>query len=192
MTLAFYGPDGAGKSVLIDCVVRLLQPRFDRVVYHHFRPHFYRRQAHGPPNVEPHARPLRPVFLRTAKTFLYFADAWISYLTRGAWLEARGALIVFDRYVDDVLADPQRYRMRISRFDKTMLSLVPPPTLRIFVFADEELILARKRELSPAALRATLAEYERLCRRTGGVRVTNNGDPETAAAAIAEIVLERL
>ena len=63
--------------------------------------------------------------------------------------------MLFDRYHGDLLVDPRRYRyggpMSLARL---IVRFMPQPDLVFFLDATPEILLARKQEVSHAALEA--------------------------------------
>jgi hypothetical protein len=77
-------------------------------------------------------------------------------------IEHASGLIMFDRYFQDLLVDPIRYRYGGPMWLPRLLNaFVPPPDLLLLVLdAAEEVILSRKRELPPVELRRQRASYQ--------------------------------
>src|SRR5438874_542892 len=99
--IAVLGPDGAGKSTLIETLFRSLAPCFGQQRVFKFRPDVFKRIAAGTePN--PHGRPPRSQVVSWLKTIYYFADWWLGWLFLIAPARSRGGLVVFDRDFDDL------------------------------------------------------------------------------------------
>jgi hypothetical protein len=71
---------------------------------------------------------------------------------------------MFDRYFQDLLVDPLRYRYGgPTWFARLLNRFVPPPDLIFLVLdAEEEVILSRKREVPREELRRQRASYRQL------------------------------
>lgn len=145
--IVFLGPDGSGKSSVIECYMREMAQAFRRIEYRHLKPGALKGSGSAPV-VDPHGKPARGQFGSVAK-ILHF---WWSYLSGSLlWLYPRyikSTLLVFDRYYHDLLADPTRYRyggpMWLARlFGK----LLPQPDLVFILDAPAEVLQSRKQEV---------------------------------------------
>ncbi len=147
MSIVFLGPDGCGKSSVIAQVSEQLSQAFRQVEYRHLRPGALPRTATAPV-VDPHGRPPRGLPGSLAK-LLYF---WTSYLVGSvAWLyprRVRSTLVVFDRYYQDILADPRRYRYSAPLPLARLLGRwLPQPDMVFILDAPAEALQSRKQEV---------------------------------------------
>src|SRR5690606_38742347 len=110
LAIALLGPDGSGKSSVVEGLVRELAPHFTGWGRMHFRPNFGRKD-NTDPVPEPHAKAPRGRVASVAKLGYYLADYWLGYAFHVVPAVARGQLLVFDRYYHDLLVDPARYRL---------------------------------------------------------------------------------
>jgi thymidylate kinase len=80
--------------------------------------------------------------------------------------QARGRLVVFDRYAYDALLPPRRPTSRRGRVRRWLLGhACPHPDLVVVLDAPGEVLYERKGELSPAVLEAERVRYLELRRR---------------------------
>src|SRR5271165_6041118 len=109
--VAIFGPDGAGKSAVIKRLAHQPSLPFHGFQQFHFRPIFRRRWNDSRPVTQPHAKPPRSVLASIFKLLYWLANCWFGYVAtiRPARVDSR--LVIFDRYFDDILIDPQRYRL---------------------------------------------------------------------------------
>jgi adenylate kinase len=78
-------------------------------------------------------------------------------------LTVKSNLVVFDRYFQDILVDPLRYRYGGPKWLSKLLSrFVPKPNLVIILEADPDIISRRKPEVSTDETRRQSAEYREL------------------------------
>jgi thymidylate kinase len=89
-------------------------------------------------------------------------DYWLGYVFVLRPFLVRSGLVIFDRYFQDLLIDPLRYRYGGSMWlAKFIGRLVPPPDLPFLVLdAEDEVILSRKREVPPEELRRQREGYQ--------------------------------
>ncbi len=170
------GPDGVGKSTLIEHLTHALLPPFRHHRVFHARPMLlWRREYPGPTN-EPHGKPPRSLVASIAKLFALLPDYWLGYWLATRPLLARSGLVVFDRYFHDFLVDPLRYRDSApTRLSKFLSGFVTPSELLFLILdAPEEIILSRKREVPPEELRRQRAAYVRLSNDLPNALLINN------------------
>jgi thymidylate kinase len=157
--VVFLGPDGCGKSSVIEQLQSRLSGKFPILEVFHLRPRWGRGGVRqGPPVVDPHNLPPRSATLSFVKLVYLALDYNLVNLWRCLdWATRSPRLIIFDRYYHDILVDPRRYRygapMWLARW---FARLVPTPDLWIVLDAPADVIHLRKQEVS-------LAETARQC-----------------------------
>jgi hypothetical protein len=102
-------------------------------------------------------------------------------------------LAVFDRYYTDIICDSRRTRIYLNRKFLYRFGRLVVPSLdyNILLTADTEVILARKRELDEAGIRAINEAIDYLKDKPGYLKVENNGAPQEAVAKILNYVFEQ-
>jgi len=146
--VAFLGPDGSGKTSVINRVFSSLALAFSETSYVHLRPGIGRKKSRGGPVIDPHGQAPWSWPASVVKA----AYLWLDYFV-GWWLfvwpkKVRSTLIIFDRYYHDMLVDPKRYRyggpMWLARW---VGQLIPQPDLWILLDAPVEVLHGRKKEV---------------------------------------------
>lgn len=152
LCIAFFGPDGVGKSAVIEAVKLELGPAFSAVVQFHFRPMFGREGLDRPAVTAPHAQPPRGWLISCAKLLYWLLDCWLGYLVAVRPARRHSRLVIFDRYYPDVLVDPVRYRLPASAhpFASWLATLAPRPDLCVLLDVPAEVVQRRKHEVSLA------------------------------------------
>jgi len=109
-------------------------------------------------------------------------------------LTARSSLVIFDRYLHDMLADPLRYRWAgPAGLLKAASRLVPQPDLWIVLDAPAEVLQARKQEVSLDASQAQRDAYRRLAADLRGARLFDTSlDVQHCTAEICDYVLSHM
>lgn len=189
--VAVLGPDGSGKSTLLDRIERDLSPRFRSTLRFHLRPHSGRRQP-GRPTTDPHGRPPRGRLVSVAKLAYWWVDYWIGYLTeiRPA-LRDRG-LVLFDRYFDDLLVDPRRYRYGgPAAVARLVARSIPRPDTLLVLDVPVDVLRRRKREVAPEESARQRSAYRRLAERIAAARLIDGGRPFEEVVAEAERFVAR-
>jgi len=162
LLVAVLGPDGAGKTTLIEGLRRELSGTFRSVQTFRFRPDIFHRNLPGA-EPHPHAKSLRSRSLSILKVVYWCGDYALGYLIKVRSKLIRSDLVIFDRYYDDILVDPIRYRYGGSRrLIKFVRHIVPRPDITLILDASEDQMLARKSELPREELRRQRIAYRQL------------------------------
>ena len=157
------GPDGVGKSTLIESLPDALGASFRRRRVFHWRPQTFARRRNNRPVTDPHGQVPRGTLISMTYLFAFFIDYWIGYFFLIRPLLVRSSIVLFDRYFHDVLVDPLRYRYGGPKwFAACLCRLLPEPDLVILLDANEDLILARKTELPRAEIQRQREAYRKL------------------------------
>jgi thymidylate kinase len=193
LSVAFLGPDGCGKSSVVDAVRRNLAPAFVGTERRTFPPGLLRRATGS--NESPHAQRPRSFLSSSVRAVFY----WLTYCTLGhLWLIrpaiARGTLVVHDRHLVDALVDPRRYRYGGPAWLlRVIWRLVPKPDLVILLDAPADVIQARKQEVSAGETCRQLAAYRRLVSAMPNGHVVDAAMPlEEVVAAVQDLILGHL
>ncbi len=179
--LAVLGPDGAGKSTVIDLLqhelARIMVKDTDDIRILHFRPNLFpnikamlggkRYDATQEEFTAPHrAQPAGRI--SSVLRLIYY---WLDYLV-GYWLRIRtgclaGKIYIFDRYFYDFIVDPYRSRIKLPDWLRLLfLQITPEPDIVFILCCDPDTIYARKQELTPMEITRQSREYLKLARRS--------------------------
>jgi thymidylate kinase len=193
MVISFLGPDGAGKSTLIDHLERWLREAFRRVARYHLRPRWGRP---GPksPVTDPHGQPPRGLLSSLAKLVLWVADGTMGYMVAIWPRKVRSTLVLFDRSFHDILVDPRRYRyggpMWLSRVAGAW---VIKPDLFIILDASIADLHSRKQEVALAESDRQRLAYLDLGRTLPNAHLVDAmKPPKHVASQAARIILNHL
>jgi len=155
LIIVFLGPDGVGKTTIGDGIKTGIMPAFRKLECFHLRPYSLnkkKKNAEKEQNIDvtdPHGKPSRSKIVSVIKLFYFLADYCWGFLSRIRPLKVRSTLIVFDRYYDDLIIDPKRYRYGAPLlFAKVISRFIPKPDLYIVLDAPTEVIQSRKKEVS--------------------------------------------
>jgi thymidylate kinase len=163
LLIAVLGPDGSGKDTVIDGMTQEVERGFRRTAVYHWRPNIILPRKPAPPVTDPHANPPRGALLSSFFLIGFVLDYWIGYALRIRPYLTRGTLVIFDRYFYDVIVDPKRARFGGPAWlPKLLARLVPAPDLTLLLDADEQLMFARKGELSVTELQRQRHAYRAL------------------------------
>ena len=194
LLIAVMGPDGAGKSTLIEHLVQAIGPAFDRHRLFHWRPALLWRRKIDRDTSRPHSQLPYGNVWSVAKLFAYTVDYWLGYWLVIRPFLARTGLVIFDRYFDDILIDPKRYRYDGPRWLGELLRpLIPQPDLTLVLDAPHEIFLSRKQEIEPAEVQRQRGMYTRFGQRRSSIKIVDaDGSISQVTGEAAAAVIEHL
>ncbi len=166
--IAIMGPDGAGKSAVIDAIRQQFRFAYHKVKCFHLRPKSLRPGKDTQQVVtDPHGKPPRGTILSVLKVFFLIADYWLGYAMKIAPATRRSQLIVFDRYIYDLLVDSKRVRYGGPAWLLKLAALVVPrPDIVILLDAPAEVLWSRKQEVP---FEEVVRQRDRYCKVATGL-----------------------
>lgn len=186
LLLACLGPQGIGKSSVIAALKERPLAPFVRVHTMELRPRIFRPQTRDLPRGQREQRP-RGRIATIAKLVMFALDYWLGFYWQIRPRLVRGMLVVSNRYYDDVLVDPLRYRMaRPFAFARALLPWIPRPDLWLVLDAPAELVSSRSDALTAEESSRQRSEYRRLLRGYENVVVLDARQPLDKVVAEAE------
>jgi thymidylate kinase len=182
------GPDGAGKSSVIDGIGDGVAAGFTGCEAFHLRPSLFTKTPTARPNCNPHAHSARGALVTFGKLAYLLAANWLGYLAKVKPRLARGALVVFDRYFSDGLVDPKRYRLPQSCAWLVALTerALPKPDLYVVLEASAQVLGLRKQEVASAEVERQCRDYHKLAVSLPNAVVVDAARP--LAAVVNEVI----
>ena len=142
--ITFLGVDGAGKTSTINKLRVLLKNEYGEIIIHHLKPNLLNLKKNTS-IFNPHSKPLRSSFVSLLKIVYWLIIYKIFFLLLS---KKHSCLVIFDRYVDDILIDHKRYRYNLSsKITKKILKYFPQPDLWVILTGKITIIHKRKNEL---------------------------------------------
>ena len=202
--VGFTGPDGVGKTTVIDLLIARLGGVFRTAhSYMHFRPMLFgnlgevahsaglKREVDRNYN-DPHRGKKVGVLSSLVRLAYYSVDYIVGY-----WLKVKSQiritrLVVFDRYYTDVICDSRRSRIFLNYRFLYWFGRVFIPRLdyNILLTAEVDTILARKQELTREGIEAINERIDYLAGKKGYRKFLNEGTAEEMVTEILEWVFE--
>ena len=196
-SVSVLGPDGVGKSTLLDAVRTIFEEKF-QIHNIHFRPQtldrFLKRSINHAQVVDPHSD-----YVKTSQTksgaifrvFYFLCDFWLfricfKFLVSGS----RNTLVIIDRGSQDPLVDPIRYRLRSSMYAQLVSKYAPKSDFQLALEDSPEAIHSRKNELDIEEIKVQLNRLYDL-KSKGIINKIYKSDLSLAPKVAVEIV-ERL
>lgn len=189
LLIACLGPPGSGKSSVIQALNDRPLDVFESVHTMELRPGVMRA---GTIKATSRTRKREPRggFTTIIKLMMFVVDYWLGYWL---WIRpklVRATLVVSNRYFDDVLADPRRYRIdRALTFARLLLRWVPRPQLWLVFDIPSQALQGRQEELGEEEATRLRAEYRRLLRDHENVVVLDADQPLERVVAQAECAI---
>jgi thymidylate kinase len=150
LKIVILGPDGAGKSSVIQGLMRRVdQPGGRAVKVRHLKPQVILPQRGEPGAIvtDPHGKPPRSALTSLAKILVWLIEEWCADL----FMDRNRTLLICDRYYHDLLIDPLRYRYGGPLCAARLVGrLMPRPRLWVLLDAPAEVLQARKQEVTAA------------------------------------------
>lgn len=201
-SVGFTGPDGSGKTTVIDLTIEQLGAVFRSAhVLYHFRPTLFGNLgevAHAAgvkKEVDrdygnPHRGGRTGAINSLIRLCYYSLDYILGYFLRVKTQTRITRLVIFDRYYTDIMADSRRSSIYLNKsflywFGKL---LIPSLDYNILLTASAESILARKRELDEEGIRTINEKLDYLSRKKGYKLFLNEGTPQQAVHAILSYI----
>lgn len=168
---AFIGPDGCGKSTVIESLQKSLLYIHGNTHYSHLRPTIVparkmildsisKKESRIP---KPHDyKPYNKLIGRLK--FLFISVDYILGYTFFLQKRIIGIPIISDRYFYDLLVDPKRFRLEeLSWIEKLIIKkCFPRPNKTFLLMADPKVIFKRKKDLTLPEIERQLSTYHEI------------------------------
>lgn len=190
LVMAFLGSDGSGKSTIIEIIKSSNLP-FRRFEYFHLKP--IKSKQSSDPVSNPHEKPVyssSKSYLKLLYLVVQYNLGWIKNIIA---LKIKSTLVVFDRYYDDLLVDPKRFRYggKIS-IAKWVKSFFPQPDIVFVLTTSPKIIYKRKQEVEMNELTRQIEEYNSLSNSKNYYLIDVDNAPKEIASEVIKVLANRL
>lgn len=197
-SVGFTGPDGSGKTTVIDRTIERLGDVFATAhAYYHFRPALFGNLGEVAHSAgikkevdrnysDPHRGGKTGVLSSLARLGYYSIDYIAGYFVKVKSKTRITRLVIFDRYFTDIICDSRRSRIYLPvKFLNVWRKLfIPSLDYNILLTASSETILSRKRELDEAGIKTINDRIDYLASHKGYLKVLNESTPDVAVTTI--------
>lgn len=185
--VVFLGPDGVGKSTVIEAVRQDLEAVFLHTKYLTFAPGLLPSRFETPKPDGPHSLPPRSYPASMLKAGWWAICYTLGYYTSIHPTLARAGWVVNHRYLPDAIVDRRRYRYAGPVWPlRALWRIAPKPDLLFLLDAPAEVIQARKTEVAPQETRRQREAYRTVVAGLPFARVIDASQPLEAVVAQVE------
>lgn len=190
--VVFMGPDGSGKTSVINVVKKEIAPAFRKTSQYHLFP--IKAKGESKTVTNPHSSKPRNFIGSILKLcylmYLYFSG----YIKTIYPALIRSTFVVFDRYYHDILVDPIRYRNGVSAFWVKLIGVfIPKPNLWILLDVPAEELQKRKQEVSFEESKRQREAYIKLFSQLKNAHVINaNNELSDVCLDVQNVILQHM
>lgn len=204
-SIGFTGPDGSGKTTVIDLMIKEFGEVFRQAhAYYHFRPTLFGNLGDVAHSAglkkevdreydKPHRGGKTGAINSFLRLLYYTTDYIVGYFVKVKTQTRITRLVIFDRYYTDIICDSRRSRIYLNpkflyRWGRLF---IPSLDYNILLTASTETILARKRELDEAGIQNINAKIDYLSDKKGYLKIMNEEAPKNAVQKILTQIFEK-
>ena len=202
--ISFSGPDGSGKSSVAKCLSEFFETIKLTNKLDHYLPSGYKNihelkivpknnavktQNYTAPYSLPNVSKFQSI-IRLSYYSIVFTFAYKFYVEK---LKRNNEVVIFDRYFIDMISDPTRSRLSLSKnIVYHFFSHIKTPDLTFIFIAEPHKLIERKGELSQEKAVELYAKYQETSMVIGANLYLNNGSFESALTDTFNTVFKKM
>ncbi len=191
ISIAFLGPDGSGKTTIINGLLNSNLP-FRRTDYFHLKP-IYPKNKSEVVTSNPHQYEPYNVFKSIAKLIYFVWQYNIGWIKNIIPLKIKSSLVIFDRYYDDLIADNKRYRYGGGNYMAIFFRVfIKKPKLYFILVTDPDIIYKRKQEVLFSELQNQVEKYRELADGKRYFEIDVNNEPNLIVKRVNSILMKKM
>ncbi len=203
ISMSFTGPDGSGKTTILEIVENELSQIFREVKVNHFRPTVIPRIAEifnkaglkkevDKDYSNPHRGGKTGRLSSLVRLFYYIFDYIYGYRKIVKPVLFRRGVVIFDRYYTDIVADSKRSRINIPyKVIMSLKFLIPNMKYNFLVYVEPDNILARKQELTKEQILDIYKKLDYILENDKSyIKIDNNQDVNITVSNILNHIFE--
>lgn len=204
ISISFTGPDGVGKTTIINNIVEILEKLYKDIPIYHFRPTILgnlgevAHKAGLKKNIDreynkPHRGEKTNVISSILRLLYYSLDYVVGYHRKQKYQIFQRKIVVYDRYFTDIICDGRRSRIFLKhKFLYWWGKLfIPSLDYNILLTASAETILSRKQELDAESITSINKKIDYLASKKGYTKILNDTIPQNAVEKILSYIFEQ-
>ena len=191
ISIAFLGPDGSGKTTVINGLTSSNLP-FRKTDYFHLKPIYTKNNTNEVTNNPHEFKPYNKLksYVKLLFFFYQYNLGWIQNIIP---LKIKSSLIIFDRYFDDLIADNKRYRYGGQNYmAKFFRFFIKKPSLYFVLVTDAKTIYKRKQEVAFTELENQIYKYKSLVDNQRYFEIDVNESPNIIVKNVSRILMNKM
>lgn len=202
-SVGFTGPDGSGKTTVLEIIYSELEHVYSGIKLFHFRPTILPNIGEAACNAgikkevdrdynNPHRGSKTGIISSSIRLCYYSVDYIIGYWIKIRPLLHQRSVVLFDRYYTDIIADSRRSRIHLNyKFLTWFRHIIPSLNYNILLTASSETILKRKQELDAPGIESINKKLDYLATKSDYQLVLNESTPQEAVFEILSHIFEQ-
>ena len=203
-SFGFTGPDGAGKTTILEKIIKQFNPIYKEITFNHFRPLLFRNLGEVANSAgltkevdcnfnQPHRGKKTGKINSFLRLSYYTLDYVLGYILRIRKSLFHRGIVIFDRYYTDIICDSRRSRIYLSPKFLYLWKkcFIPSLDYNFLLTAQTDTILSRKKELDEEGIKAINEKIDYLARKKGYIKILNDTTPQDAVLNILNLIFEK-